>query len=267
MSLTERLPAPGPQQCLQGKDVLFRFHPALGDSAIPVAPLYLQGVERVKTDPYAAAEVRQVFGVDDEEPHPLGFDYAYRGAIRMLSSCAGELLDAALGLELAASGPFLFPMTMNNRLAGALEAVYRTETLQHKFSFVFPEIVLESPGTLVVDGCNFMDIPFTSTRMPFRIPAGVELRTDRFTGDGTSTVFQLSTQPVELLNPDIDIPESWPHPAIAALVITTPGGTWGRYVTDGIELNGQALAFDTAPLVNADIRVVYGKFIAEQGEI
>ncbi len=263
MSLTERLRAPGPEQYLQGKNILLRFHPASGDAALPVAPMYLQGVECMKAEPYTPAEVRQVFCVEDEEPHPLGFDYAFGGSIRMLTGCADVFLSMAAGLNLAASGTALYPMVMNKRVAGSLEAVYRTDTLQHKCSMIFPEIVLGTPGTLVVDGCDFMDIPFTSTRMPLRIPAGLELRIDRFTGDGTSTVFQLSTQPVELLNADIDIPESWPHTTIAALVITQPGGTRGRYVTDGLELNGQTLQFDTPPQANADIRVVYGKLITE----
>jgi len=258
-TLTDVLGQVGAGKTVYGRYVLFRYHRDLAAAAAPITPVNVADIQNIGDSAmsYDVTEIFQFAGGDDKRTSRLGGTYT--GTINMLAPGVAPFLAALLGQTWTAAGDTAVPSSaFPTHPVAHFEAVLRREDNNtHIHTKVWQEVkLLPMPSPLGMD-LNMWDIQFESDYDPFYLCSGAYMVLDKFTGDGSTTVFTLSQTALDMVDATQDHLPKWDFDQAAFIKEKASGESTGTRQTSGYTISGTTLTAGTAPDSGDEVSIFY----------
>lgn len=265
VTIHDQLGAPASTKYITGENVLHRYFLNAATAATPVAPVNISGVQEVTPDAVAFAKTGEMFqqGGGDERYMYKSMP-SYNVSVRMLAADVASFLAAIQSVTWGGVGGYsAMPLVFADYPLVSIESIYRLpDNYTHAGSMLFQDLILKEFNMGSPNDLEVVDVPFYSRHVPLRIKDGFEAVYDVFTGDGSTTVFTLSSTPLAVTDVSevgAALKDDFALDNLIFCKIKLTTDTVGVRQKTGYTLVSTALTFTTAPAVSARVEVLYLK--------
>ncbi len=262
MSVTSQLGAPDINRFVPGKATLHRYHLIPATVAAPVTAVNMTDILEVTADPVTFAVNQELLqqGGGEEKINYQG-EPSYNLKIKMYGRQVAAFMAAILNTTYSVAGYKARAHVYEDYPAINLESIFRLpNNLTHVGSKVYQELIPQQMNSGSAMGNQEVEVPFKSKYVPFELLAGYEMVLDKYTGDGSTTAFTLSSTPVPLW----DATKGWNQQFLLDNVVyikvwTSATAKAGTRQKSGVSVVGTALTFTTAPVAGEIVECFYAK--------
>jgi hypothetical protein len=260
MAITDWLDAPVETSVLLGKNALSRIWRLGATVAAPIVPGNVVGVQSLTPTPLTPGQTKNIFQEGSGDDYlELKSQYTHQLSVEILSGNLFAFMTQLYGTTFGAAGYYGQATRPDTVPVITWEAIMRTEDGTHSFSKVYPELILKEweEGTPMEDAPS--TFTFWSKRDPFRIYSGAQLVIDKFTADGSTGAFTLSSTPVILFDATLERNDDFLLNNVVSVRTKTTAQTYGARLTSGVTCVGTTLTISPTPAVSTVVTVTYAK--------
>ncbi|MBU2527743.1 MAG: hypothetical protein KKC03_14190 [Bacteroidetes bacterium] len=255
-----QLGTPDPNDIIDAKYSVNRFHLCEAAVAAPVVPVDIYSVQDFSTDAPAfqsEADTFQQGGGDESYLDQKG--YRYSGRFSLLGGEWAALIAALERQTWTAAGTAALINRFSDYPKLTLERVIRrSDNETHIKSEVYQDLILKPvPKTGAMGTSNLMDVVFYSKHDQFEIPAATYVVLDKWAGDGSTVAFTLSDTPLTLTVLTDKARDDWELANAVYCKVKLAADTTGTRQVAGITLATTTLTFTTAPAAGSEISLLY----------
>jgi hypothetical protein len=263
MDYTSWLEAPSEDDVLMGKNSLHRIWRLGASVAAPLTPAYVEGIQNATPTPLTAGSTKNVFqeGAGDEYTE-VKSQWKHELAVDILAGKLFAFMAQLYGTTFGGAGYYGQATRAKSIPIITWETEMRESDGTHKYTKVYPQMILKEweENTPMED--NPSTFTFWSKRDPFRIYAGAELVIDRFTANGSSGSFTLSSTPVILFDVTNEENEDFLLNNVVSCITKTTAQVYGSRVTSGATCVGTTFTLTPTPAAGTIVTVTYAKATA-----
>jgi len=262
MGLTTQLGKPDATSIIKGKFSLFEYFSELASVAAPVAAVQIEDIQDFGMNAMSQTD-EKIFHYGGGKDYRLAEEYdgEYTGTLQMLAGGMGRIIAALLGKTYTLAGEASLPLGHLPRypLCHIQAFLRRVDNLTHIKSVVLQDLIFDPIAYPVAMGLNTIDLPFRSNYDPFELVAGAEMVFDKFSGDGSTTDFTLSSTPLDMVTATESHLVDWDFNTAAFVKVKLSGEDTGTRQKGTCTITGTTLAFSTAPAASSEISCFYAK--------
>jgi len=262
MAVTDFIAAPTLNSVPEGYNALHRIW-VLGDAVTaPLVPYNVVGVQNLTTTPFNPANTKNVYnqGAGEDEFFEKRSLFTHDLTVQMLS---GEVETLIARIKNKTMGTdYALPMLAGTDPVIHWELVVRKPDGTHLFSKVWRNLIMREWKFDSPMEDEIVDIPFYSKLSPFMLYTGSELVVDKFTGDGSTTDFTLSSTPLNLTDASDAENHDWYYDNFVQVVYKLSTDTFGKVEKTGWSNVTTTLSRTVAPAASSVSTVTYAKATA-----
>jgi hypothetical protein len=258
--LRTQLGRPDITSVLKGKFAYVRFFRDAATPAAPIAEVSIEDIQDISVNAMSQTD-EKVFHYGGGKEYRLvdEFDGEYTGSMKLLSGGVPRFLAALLGKTWTLAGEAALPLGHLPRYPlCSIEAVLRkTDNYTHVQSYVYQDLIFDPLAPAIAMDTNQVDIPFRSNYDPFALPADAKMIMDKFSGDGSTTVFTLSQTPLTLVTATASWLTDWDFNTVAFVKLKLSAEDCGTRQKSGLTIVSKTVTFDDAPAAGSEITAFY----------
>ena len=259
MGVTDWLGKPDDDKELIGRYSLNRYHLDLAAAAEPIVPVNIEDIQNINGGAMSYDEIRRLHQGGGSDARVKQYGGMGDGTINMIAGAVDDFLAALLGQTYTAVGDVAVPLRFPNYALFHLESFCRTEDGSHILSIVYQECILKPVANTVNMEQNEIDIPFHYEYEPFYLLAGCEMVLDKWAGDGSTTVFTLSSTPLDMVDSTKEHNSKWDLDNAVFVKVKLSTEDSGIRQRSGVTLATTTLTFTTAPAAGSEVSCFYAK--------
>lgn len=263
--LRTQLGRPDITSVFKGKFAYVRFFRDAASVAAPIAEVSIEDIQDISVNAMSQTD-EKIFHYGGGKEYRLvdEFDGEYTGAFKLLSGGMPRFLAGILGQTWTLAGSAAIPFGHLPRYPlCSVEAVLRkVDNYTHIQSYVYQDLIFDPLAPAIAMDTNQTDAPFRSNYDPFALPADAKMIMDKFSGDGSTTVFTLSQTPLTLVTATNSWLVDWDFNTVVYVKVKLSTEDYGTRQKTGVTITGTTVTFDDAPASGSEITVFYAYSVA-----
>jgi hypothetical protein len=240
----------------------YLFHRDQASVAAPVVPSSLTDIQSISAAASAYTEVEGIqYGA--KEKRLLRLDGNYKGSLKLLTGGVGDFMATALGQTWTAAGDSGIICTPPTYAVGHIEAVLRHITRKTEIHRVLYQDLIFDPFSFdLPNNLAITDLPFHSDYEKIILAPATKFVLDKWTGDGSTTTFTLSTTAIDVVDSAAEGMEQFDFDDMVFIKCKATTDDTGVRQSSGVTVNsGTSIVFTTAPATGV---IVSAGYIAAQ---
>jgi len=243
----------------EGVNTLVRAWVLADSVAAPITPRNVTGIVNHTPTPFQPQTSKDIFhkGAGEDGFYRMRSRFQHELTVQFLSGYVEDFLADIKNVTMGTD--YALPHTSHDDPLLHLEFIARKADGTHVKSEVYRDLILmpwSIPESLE-DGT--VDISFYSKFSPFSLYTGAELVVDKFDGDGSTTDFTLSSEPLNLTTATNKEHIDWYYDEMVEIIYKLTSEDFGSHQKSGYSNSTTTLTATTAPAASSTLTVTYAK--------
>ena len=258
MAVTDFLAAPDITKVPEGVDSLHRVWVLADTVAAPITPRNVTGVQNLTPTAITPQMTKQVFqqGSGEDNYFEKRSRFQHDLTVQLLS---GDVEDFIADIKNVTLGTdYTLPMIAHSDPLICWEHVVRKPDGTHLWSEVYRNLILREWTMPSPMEDAVVDISFYSKYTPLMVYTGYELVVDRFDGDGSTTEFTLSSEPVQIadVSASREVVDLY-YDEMIDIIYKTSAQDFGTLQRSGYSNSTTTVTATTAPAASSELTISY----------